>query len=297
MEENEANATVMKAIPSAKQNVLIFNLNNMNYIENSLNELSSSPEVIVYFGIPCCGTLCSCCCPTVGGQDCCSCGNYYQYSTLSVKNGSNNYLFKHEVKLYCCDICSCSDKKRRLKYCKSYGINSFQQYLSKEDGVLTSIMRNENKCCCSTCTDYFQVRTFPNNYLAGIVGVDECKKPCCTCCAWCKKCKNCIQEFCKDYYYCCDILSPNKELIYTIYLLRCCCCQCCCPPGDCENLEFVIKDPDDVTVGKITGFKSCCDYIGLCESNYRYIIKFPKNETIENKLTIINAVILCDLDA
>ena len=127
---------------------VIFSLNNMNYIEDSLNELASSPKVVVYYGVPCCGTLCSCCCTCVGSEGCCSCGDYYQYSTLSVKNGSKNYLFKNVVKLYCCDICCCSDKKRRLKYCKSYAVNSYEQFLSKEAGVLTNIMENENKCLC-----------------------------------------------------------------------------------------------------------------------------------------------------
>ena len=293
MEESEANITELKVIPSEPQNDFIFSLNNMNYIEDSLNELASSPKVVVYYGVPCCGTLCSCCCTCVGSEGCCSCGDYYQYSTLSVKNDSKNYLFKNVVKLYCCDICCCSDKKRRLKYCKSYAVNSYEQFLSKEAGVLTSIMENENKCLCCTCSDYFEVRTLPNNNLAGIVAIDACHRRCCCCCMWCKNCIQCIKECCKDYYYCCDILSPNKELIYTIYLLRC--CIQCCPSGDCETLDFVIKNPKDVTVGKITGFKRCCEYFGCFDANYGYKIKFPENETIQNKLTIINAVIILDL--
>ena len=129
MEVNTTNASEIEAIKTIKTeppNIFVSNLENMNYFENPLNELESIPEAVVYYGVPCCGTCCSCCTTEVGG----CCGDYYQYSTLSVKNGKKNYLFKNVVKLNCCCICCCCDKKiDRLKYCKSYSVTSYEEFL------------------------------------------------------------------------------------------------------------------------------------------------------------------------
>ena len=137
MEVNITNISEINAIKEEPSNIFVSDLENMNYLENPLNELESIPEAVVYYGVPCCGTCCSCCSTEVGG--CCSCADYYQYSTLSVKNGKKNYLFKNVVKLNCCDICCCCNKKiDRLMYCKSYSVVSHEQFFSKEAGVLVS---------------------------------------------------------------------------------------------------------------------------------------------------------------
>ena len=195
------------------------------------------------------------------------------------------------VKLNCC--CWCSKNIDRLKYCKSYGINSYEQFLSKEDGVLVSEMKKEKKCSCCSCDEVFNVRTMPDNCLAGIIKFDSCKKKSCCSCICCGDCK---RECCKDYYYCFDILSPNLELIYTVYLLVCC-CKCLAGQGWCESLDYTIKNAKDDTVGRIKASQRCCTFCGLCAANYSYKIKFPENATVQMKLTLINAVILHDLRA
>ena len=157
-------------------------------------------------------------------------------------------------------------------------------------------MTNDINCSCCCCAKKLIVRTVPENSIAGKISLDPCRKEGGWCsCMSCKCCGNALEECCKDYFYCYDILSTNDEIIYTVYLLICC-IKCLENFGPCHILKFVIKNPEGVTVGKIYGNPKCCQLFGLLETGYSYTIKFPENATVQMKLTLINAAIFFDLN-
>lgn len=292
-EQNESNNNIATNQETETENNKNINLQNANYIENPLEELKSLSGAVVYFGIPCCCPLCTICtCPLlcIGGMGCCE--NNYRYSVISIKNGRYDYLFKNTVTIDCCHICP-HNPLRRLKSGKNYVINSYSQILSDDSGKLICKMNLINNCsCCTSCNSMdLEVKTMPDNNLIGLIKFEPCHKECC--CGGCK-CKNC-SDCCYDFYYCYDILSPNGGLIYTIYFRKCC-IQCpCCPEGECDSIQFDIKDPNFIKVGSIRGDKTCCNLLGCSKNNYSYNIKFPKDATVENKLCLINAVMAFDL--
>ena len=210
----ETDASHLPALQFQSPNDFISKIEKVIYIDNPLNELAISPSAIVYYGVSCC-TL-KCYCPMK-----CDCSDYYPYSTLTVNGGVQKYLFKNTVKLDC-DICGCLDLFNRFAYCKSFSINSFNQY-SSDAGVETVEMTKENNCiCCNICAHYLDVRTKPDNNLVGIVQFGG------GCCRKTRKCCDC-KDMCYDFFYCCDILASNKELVYTIFLKKC--CITCYPVG------------------------------------------------------------------
>jgi hypothetical protein len=170
------------------------------------------------------------------------------------------------VKLDCCGCCCLTKKIDRLNYCKTYSINSAEQFYSKEDGIYVSQMKEEDRACCCCASRKFVVRTMPENSIAGIISYNTCKRKSCFSC---KCCGNCLQEGCKDYYHCFDILSPEYQIIYRVYFLRCC-IKCLERLGYCGTLEFVIKNQNGLTVGKIYGNPSCCQLFGLAKADYTY---------------------------
>ena len=165
-------------------------------------------------------------------------------------------------------------------------------------------MLKENNCVvCGLCSSLFDVYTKPDNKLVGVVkykGVcDDCCCPICCpiCCGICKgccdcKCK-CECDICYDYFYCCDILSNTRQLVYSIYLKRCCLTVC---PTDCLNsLTFTIKSSGGDNFGNIEMRRNCCNCCGLLGKSCTYTISFPLDATPELKLTIINAIISIDM--
>jgi len=94
-------------------------------------------------------------------------------------------------------------------------------------------------------------------------------------------------------YFCCDILSLTRQVVYTIFLRRC--CLSCCPLDCLDSINFVIKNALGVEVGKIELRRTCCTLCGLRGNSSTYTINFPLDATPELKLTIINAVISIDM--
>lgn len=167
------------------------------------------------------------------------------------------------------------------------------------------MLKEKNCVLFGFCSTYFDVYVRPENRLLGIGRYkgcceDFCKFKCdCSCCfscccSICKICKNYKPcDICFDYYYCCDILSQDKNLIYTIFLRRCCLKFC---PTDCyDSFTFVIKDPSGQDVGKIEMKRTCCTCCGLRGKNCTYKVTFPSDASPELKLTIIKAVISIDM--
>ena len=280
----------LNAFEFASSKDFIAKIEKVAFIENPLNELASSPTAIVYYGSKCCSLKCFIPCSCLFNCDC-DCGDKYAYNTLAVKGDLQKYLFKNIARLDC-SIC-CTDLINRFDYCKSFSIASFDQF-STDAGVETVEMIKEKNCvCCGICSYFLDVLTKPDNRLAGIIEFRGCLSDCCKgnegCCSFLKNCS----DLCYDFYYCCDILSPNKESIYIIYLRKC--CLSCFPVGCCGVVNFTIKTPDGTNVGEIEGKRNCCNLCGICGANFTYTIQFPENATPEMKLTIINAVIAIDI--
>jgi hypothetical protein len=279
----------------------------MQYISNPLNELAISPMAVVYYGTPCCNLKCCLPCSCICS---CSldCGDNFHYSTLISNNGEQKYLFKNLGRLNC-KICSC-DRMSRFAYCKSFNLSSYDQF-SSNAGTESAEMIKENNCVvCGFCSNFFDVYTRPDNKLAGIVKYKgkcddccSCKLDCCCCipicCGICKGCCDCKGlcdckcDICHDYFYCCDILSNARQLVYSIYLKRC--CISCCPTDCLDSLTFTIKSSGGSDVGNIEMRRNCCNCCGLLGKSCTYSISFPPDATPELKLTIINAVISIDM--
>ena len=126
--------------------------------------------------------------------------------------------------------------------------------------------------------------------MAGIVRYVGCCDAFCSGC--CKSTTSCICN-CYNYYYCCDVMTPQRDLVYTIYLKRC--CISCCPLDCCGTIDFAIKNVGGAEVGHIQLTRTCCVCCGLRGKNATYTINFPPEATPEMKLTIINAVISIDM--
>ena len=88
-------------------------------------------------------------------------------------------------------------------------------------------------------------------------------------------------------------MTPQRALVYTIYLKRC--CISCCPLDCCDTIDFAIKNASGAEVGAIQLKRTCCVCCGLRGKNATYTITFPADATPEMKLTIINAVISIDM--
>ena len=250
----------------------------MNYIENPLMELAYSSSAVVYYPIECCTP---CRCPD-------GCDTYYRYNTLTNINGVDKFLFKSIVKVGCC----CG-----FAYCKNYSLSSYEQYSGNGDGILSAEMLKESCCVFGCCSFDFKVTYTPeNNRLCGIVSYNGCcnltrccKSKNCCCCKLCTSCEDC----CYDYFNVCDVLNPNKDLVYAIYLRKC--CIDCIPVDCCGYLIFTICDVKGNNVGEIKAYRTCCYCRRLCKDNIIYEIKFPPDATPDLKLTIINAVISLDV--
>lgn len=282
----------------------------LQYINNPLNELATSSLAIVYYGVPCCNLKCLI--PFNCLLNCCTdCGDNFIYNTLIHTNGEQKYLFKNVGRLDC-KLCSC-DNMDRFSYCKSFNIPSFDQLSSNLGSESVEMVKEKNCNCCSFCSTFFDVNIKPENRLVGIIrykgDCDDCCKcdcDCCgncccfDCCCVCKdlckdlcKCGPCQCDICYKYYYCCDILSSNKELMYTIFLKIFCLSYC---RTDCLNsLTFSIRSPNGINVGQIEMRRNCCNCCGLFGKSCTYTINFPSNATPEMKLTIINAIISIDM--
>ena len=283
------------------------NLQKATFIENPLVELANSPTAVVYNGDECCSLhhVCSLLCGCPCTKDC---ADYYKYNTLVINGDVRKYLMKNIVRLKYA-FCHLGIMNR-FDWCKSYTMLSAEQFESLDAGIETAEMTKEGNCYVGRyCSIILPVHTKPNNTLVGYVkflGFCEafcnaycncckgcCKSDCCKgCCTLCKGC--CKEDCCYNYYYMCDILLPNRNLIYTIFIRKCCMDICSFNSCCCDTVEFAIKNTNFETVGEIIRKKKC-NICGICGANSTYSIKFPPDATPENKLTIINAAIAIDI--
>jgi len=260
----------------------------MSFLENPLNVLESAPTAIVSYKNKCCDLRCcipiSCCCTCI-----CDCKDTYEYNTFTRSNEKKIFLFKNLATIKCSVLTT--DKLCRFDNCKSLALASLEKY-KQNVGVVISEMVKEPGCSCfGLFTNYLNVNISTENRMVGIVQFRGCCSFCCkgTCCYLCKLCLN----GCYEYYYCCDILLPNKSLVYTIYARKF--CLSCIPLDCCGYIRFSIRNANKKEVGIIEAKRNCCNFCGICGNSCTYTIIFPSDANLDLKLTIIKAVIAIDL--
>ena len=299
----ESSQPLMNVQAYASPDEFMGQIKSLQYISQGLEDLRTSPTAIVYYGTPCCSV--KCCLPCSCIFNCkLDCGDNFAYNTLVVNNGETKYLYRNIGRLDC-KICA-TDAISRFAYVKSLNLNSYDQ-INSGLGTESVQMTKENNCVvCGLCSNFLCVSVKPENRPVGYVrykgtlddccgGSCCCVNLCCCCCLMCKNfCTTCQPcDICFDYYYCCDILSLARQVVYTIYLRRC--CISCCPLDCLNSITFVIKNAYGVEVGRIELRRTCCTFCGLRGNNCTYTINFPLDATRELKLTIINAVISIDM--
>jgi len=255
----------------------------IQYISSGIDELRASPTAIVYYGADCCKCQGACCCVF---KCSCDCGDNYLYNTLVCNGGVTKYLYKNLGRLDC-KICA-ADNMARFAYVKSFNVGSYAQIGAEGGTEFVEMTREPNCIFCGICSYFLFVNIKSENRMAGIVRYRGC------CDAWCSSCcksSGCCN--CYNYYYCFDVMTPQRDLVYTIYVKRC--CLSCLPLDCCGEIDFAIKNASGNEVGAIHASRTCCVCCGLRGKNVTYTITFPPDATPEMKLTIINGVISFDI--
>ena len=266
-------------------------------ISGGLTDLANSPAAVVYFHAPCCALKCPC--AFLCKCNCTDCGENFFYNTLVLNNGDIKYLYRNQGRLDC-KICGC-DPFARFAYVKSLNLSAYNQINEGAGTESVEMLKEDNCTFCGMCSLFFPVNTKPSNTTIGFVkyrGFCEnlCENicfPCIRCISLCKQCPCNPCNFICDYFYVCDVCSPEKQVVYSIYLKRC--CIVCCPLDCLNSLSFSIRDASGKDVGGIELKRACCVCNGLRGKNCTYTIQFPNDATPELKLTIINAVISIDM--
>lgn len=264
----------------------------ITFVTNPLSHLEISKQAKVIRKLPCI-TYCRTFLPFE---------NYY--NTIVDSTNGWQYLLNNCFK-FGCNLFPCDLFNRPLE-CNNSIIASYNDLISNKGIEYAKMEKEENCQCAGLCTKYFDVNITTDNEkkMAGIVKIRgpnewlcqlctckcECRCECkCDCLLDCLKCKLCVKCFtcdCNDYFYTCEILTPTKDLKYTIYLTKCCFDYCMA--GRYCNVKFTIKDLSNSPVGYIHGFPSFCD------CSFVYKIDFPADATPELKLTILNAIYVID---
>ena len=300
MEVSEPNQPLIDAKVYNSEEEFMNQVKNIPFASEGLEDLRNSPTAIVYFNVPCFTLKCAYPINPLFKCDFSNCLDDYTYHTLIGNSGELKYLYKSQGRLDC-KICPL-DLFCRFAHVKSSNIASFDQISSSEAGTESVEMLKEDNCTfCGMCSLFFPVNTKPSNTTIGFVkyrGFCEnlCENicfPCIRCISLCKQCPCNPCNFICDYFYVCDVCSPEKQVVYSIYLKRC--CIVCCPLDCLNSLSFSIRDSSGKDVGGIELKRACCVCNGLRGKNCTYTIQFPVDATPELKLTIINAVISIDM--
>ena len=255
----------------------------IQYISSGIDELRASPTAIVYYGADCCKCQGACCCVF---KCSCDCGDNYLYNTLVCNGGVTKYLYKNLGRLDC-KICA-ADNMARFAYVKSFNVGSYAQIGTEGGTEFVEMTREPNCIFCGICSYFLFVNIKSENRMAGIVRYRGCCDALCSSCCKSSGCCNCY-----NYYYCFDVMTPQRDLVYTIYVKRC--CLSCLPLDCCGEIDFAIKNASGNEVGAIHASRTCCVCCGLRGKNVTYTITFPPDATPEMKLTIINGVISFDI--
>ena len=227
----------------------------------------------------------TCCCPFCSFQ-CGDCSN-------SEKKSNDNFCKN------CCNFCnSDSDKKicdccNSDKKCPCFDENRCCCGLCEKSSFPCC---DDRRCCCGLC----EKSSFPccddRRCCCGLCEKSKGPSLCCCCCC----CFNCKSNDNKDIKCCwnrlsyhCEILSPESQLKYHIYLISHNCGNKCLRRR--LGLNFIIADINNNPIMKssILG-RNNKNFGKFFEDSYSYEINFPEDAEPDYKLTLLHAIYALD---
>ena len=157
---------------------------------------------------------------------------------------------------------------------------------------------DENRCCCGLCEKSSCPCCDENRCCCGLC--EKSKGPCCCCCCCCNSKGNDnsgnsedIKCCCDNLSYHCEILSPDKELKYHIYLFSHNCGNKCLRRR--IGLDFFIADANNNQImnSSIIG-RNNQNFGTFFDDSYSYEINFPEDADPDYKLTLLHAIYALD---
>jgi hypothetical protein len=225
--------------------------------------------------LPCCYwcILLSCCCPFCKFEcgDCCK----------SNKESSG-----------CCS-CDCCNPDKKSSGCPCCDENRCCCGLCEKSSCPCC---DENRCCCGLCEKSSCPCCDENRCCCGLC--EKSKGPCCCCCCCCCNCEgnndnsgNSDIKCCLSYH--CEILSPDKELKYHIYLFSHNCGNKCLRRR--RGLDFFIADANNNQIMNsfIIG-RNNQNFGTFFDDSYSYEINFPEDADPDYKLTLLHDIYALD---
>ena len=251
-----------------------------------------------WFSIPC--LLCVACCPFCS----CECGDYSNSDKESSGCCNCNVSNSDQKSNDCCkcdECCKCdccnSDKK-----CPCCDENRCCCGLCEKSSCPCC---DENRCCCGLCEKSSCPCCDENRCCCGLC--EKSKGPsCCCCCCCCCPCdakgndvvndnngSSDVKCCCDKLSYHCEILSPNKELKYHIYLTSHNCGNKCLRRR--KGLDFFIADANNNQIMNsfICG-RNENNFGTFFDDSYSYEINFPEDAEPDYKLTLLHAIYALD---
>ena len=155
---------------------------------------------------------------------------------------------------------------------------------------------DENRCCCGLCEKSSCPCCDDRRCCCGLC--EKSKSPSCCCCCCCCNCNDNTAsteiKCCWDRLsYHCEILSPNKELKYHIYLNSHNCGNKCLRRR--KGLDFFIADANNNPIMNSSIYGRNNKNLGkFFDDSYSYEINFPEDADPDYKLTLLHAIYAID---
>jgi len=236
--------------------------------------------------LPC--FLCLTCCPFCSFE-CGDCGKSDKESSGCCSCISYN----SDKKSGCCN-CDCCNSDKKCPCCDE---NRCCCGLCEKSSCPCC---DENRCCCGLCEKSSCPCCDENRCCCGLC--EKSKGPCCCCC--CCSCDGKANDnnnsgspdtkCCWDKLsYHCEILSPNKELKYNIYLISHNCGNKCLRRR--KGLDFFITDANNNQVmNSFINGRNNKNFGTFFDDSYSYEINFPEDAEPDYKLTLLHAIYALD---
>ena len=246
-----------------------------------------------WFSIPC--LLCVSCCPFCS----CECGDCGKSDKESESSGCCNCdCCNSDKKSSGCCNCDCCNSDKKCPCCDE---NRCCCGLCEKSSCPCC---DENRCCCGLCEKSSCPCCDENRCCCGLC--EKSKGPSCCCCCCCCSCEpkandnandnngsSDIKCCCDKLNYHCEILSPDKELKYKIYLIAHNCGNKCLRRR--KGLDFFITDANDnQIVNSFISGRNDKNFGTFFDDSYSYEINFPQDAEPDYKLTLLHAIYALD---
>ena len=232
--------------------------------------------------LPCCWfsipfLLCVSCCPFCS----CECGDCCK----SDKESSG-----------CCNCNTSNSEQKSTECCKCDCCNS-------DNSDKKCPCCDENRCCCGLCEKSSCPCCDENRCCCGLCEKSKGPSCCCCCCCCCDPKSNDnnndnsgssdVKCCCDELSYHCEILSPNKELKYHIYLISHNCGNKCLRRR--KGLDFFIADANNNQImNSFISGRNDKNFGTFFDDSYSYEINFPEDAEPDYKLTLLHAIYALD---